>query len=328
MSPQSQFFNLNVECSVPGLSTSKIQNSKFNLPMLKHESTTGTRAGYAFGAVFVLLAAGIITGGWHAYRKYERSFRTAVEHQLEAIADLKVRELTQYCKERLLDAEILNNPAFAQMVRRFLDHPEEAADASGQLRAWLEKYTRLADYDEVRLMDDQCVTRYAVPAGLEPADPGILRAASEVLQSGRIVLHDFYRDQASRRVCLGVLVPILDESNKNRPLGVLVLRMDPTTYLYPFIQRLTACIAVPEPHWQRHQVPWCGAVAHPGVRGGPRSRVALQRQGQRHRHRTAACGARLRDLPTPAHPRGISRHRHRSGHLPAHRPAPRRENMV
>ena len=204
--------------------------------MLKHSLPTGTRSGYALGAVFVLLAAGIITGGWHVYLKYERSFRTAAEHQLQAIAELKVRELTQYRKERLLDAQILDNPAFAQLARRFLGQPEETADAQDPLQEWLGKYPHLADYDQVRLMDDECVTRFSVPAGLGPADPDILRAAAEVLQSGRIVFQDFYRNQADQLVRLAVLVPIRDGSNGNRPFGVLVLRIDPSLYLYPFIQ--------------------------------------------------------------------------------------------
>ncbi len=36
---------------------------------------------------------------------------------------------------------------------------------------------------------------------------------------------------------LALLAPILDESDANRPLGVLALRIDPEIYLYPFIKR-------------------------------------------------------------------------------------------
>ena len=43
-----------------------------------------------FLLVFVLLAAGIVTVGYLYYRHYEELYRAEVEHQLSAIADLKV----------------------------------------------------------------------------------------------------------------------------------------------------------------------------------------------------------------------------------------------
>ena len=73
-------------------------------------------------------------GGAFYYRHYERQFRAAAEHQLAAIADLKVNELAQYRKERMDDAAIFfNNAAFSGLVRRFLDHPEDA-DAQRQIQ--------------------------------------------------------------------------------------------------------------------------------------------------------------------------------------------------
>jgi len=43
--------------------------------------------------IFVLLIAGIVTVGCLYYRNYERHFRAEAEHQLMAIAELKVDEL-------------------------------------------------------------------------------------------------------------------------------------------------------------------------------------------------------------------------------------------
>ena len=57
------------------------------------------------------------------------------------------------------------------------------------------------------------------------------------MASGQPVFQDFYRHELSQRVYLAALVPILDEADGHRPLGVLVLRIDPASYLYPFIRR-------------------------------------------------------------------------------------------
>ena len=48
---------------------------------------------------------------------------------------------------------------------------------------------------------------------------------------------DFYPNDYDQKVYLRLFVPILDGQAGGRPLGVLVLRIDPSVYLYPFIER-------------------------------------------------------------------------------------------
>jgi len=98
------------------------------------------------------------------------------------------------------------------------------------------KYPAHGDYDQVRLLDAQGVSRLSVPARLLPASSAIVRGASEALRSGQIALRDFYRNEHDQRVYLAALVPILDERDGGQPLGVLVLRADPETYVYPLIK--------------------------------------------------------------------------------------------
>ena len=50
-----------------------------------------------------------------------------------------------------------------------------------------------------------------------------------------MAFQDFYRNEINRKIFLAVLIPILDEQEGGRPLGVLVLRIDPEKYLYPLI---------------------------------------------------------------------------------------------
>lgn len=187
--------------------------------------------------VFVLLAAGIVTTGYIYYRSHEQAYRAEVERHLSAIAALKVGELMQWREDRLSDAVIFfKNPSFNALVRRFFAQPEDA-DAQRQLLDWLGKYPTLDDYDRVRLLDTQGVERLSLPVDPEPTGPATLRGATEALQSGQITLKDFDRHKNNGRPYLAVLVPIHDESDGNRPLGVLVLRIDPTKYIYPFIER-------------------------------------------------------------------------------------------
>ncbi|MDI7268997.1 MAG: response regulator, partial [Myxococcota bacterium] len=53
--------------------------------------------------------------------------------------------------------------------------------------------------------------------------------------SRQVTFQDFYRSEDDRRVHLAILAPILDDRDGDRAIGVLVLRIDPERYLYPFI---------------------------------------------------------------------------------------------
>jgi PAS domain S-box-containing protein len=195
------------------------------------------RAAYPLVLIFVLLVVGIVATGCLYYRYYEQHFRIAAERQLTAIAKLKVDGLAQYRKERLEDASIFfNNTAFSGLVRRFLNHPEDV-DARRQIQEWMSKCSATDQYNLSCLLDAQGVTRLSSSAGLPPVSSVVLRRIPEILRSGQATFQDFHRNEHDQRVYLDILIPIFDEQDASRPLGVFYLRIDPEKYLYPFIQR-------------------------------------------------------------------------------------------
>jgi signal transduction histidine kinase len=192
---------------------------------------------FAFLLISVLLAAGILLVGYLTYRNFTRRYRAEVERQLSSIAELKVGELKQWRKERLGDAALIfENAAFVALVRRVVETPADT-DAQRQLLDWMGKVSRNHQYDQAWLIDAQGVTRLSVPGGPQPLAKATLQLAEDVLRSGRVTFQDFYRNEHDGRVYLEVLVPILDEEKTGKPLGTLVLRIDPEAYLYPFIKR-------------------------------------------------------------------------------------------
>jgi PAS domain S-box-containing protein len=194
-------------------------------------------AEWLLGLIFVCLAAGIVAAGYFYYRNYEKHYRSEVERQLSAVADLKVGELAQWRKERLADGAVFfKNGSFSGLVRRFFENPEDV-QAQREIQAWVEKYQTANQYDHVRLLDAQGVTRMSVPAGRPAMSSTVAQRLPEVLRTGQVTFQDFYQNEHDQRVYLAILVPIVDEQEAGRPLGVLVLRIDPETYLYPFIQR-------------------------------------------------------------------------------------------
>jgi PAS domain S-box-containing protein len=197
--------------------------------------TSGTAL--TFVLVFLLLAAGILASGWFYYRSNQQQHRAQVEEQLSAIAELKVNELVQWRKERLGDGGVLfKNASISDLVRRFFAQPADQ-DAQRQLRTWFAKYGTHFRYDHVRLLDARSVTRLSWPDRLPAAAPSVAAQASEAYRSGQVMLQDFYVSEDDQKVRLALLIPVLDERDGSRPLGVLVLRIDPEYYLYPLLRR-------------------------------------------------------------------------------------------
>ncbi|MEI6656627.1 MAG: PAS domain S-box protein, partial [Verrucomicrobiota bacterium] len=100
----------------------------------------------------------------------------------------------------------------------------------------VDKFQAHNHYDHIRLLDAHGEAHLSVPGGLDAPSASTAQAATEVLKSGRMLFRDFYRNDTDQRVYLQILVPILDATDADRPLGVLVLRIDPETRLYPLIR--------------------------------------------------------------------------------------------
>jgi signal transduction histidine kinase len=190
-----------------------------------------------FILIFILFAVGIAVVGFETYQRYQDQFRTQVEAQLTGVAALKMNQLETWRAERLGDARIFyNNPVFTEMVQAFLGDPGDA-QATAQLQVWLAAIQNGQGYERVYLLDIHGEERLAAPNTTEPASAYLAGQAVTVMGQGQITFMDFYRDTPSSPIRLALLVPIYAEGMRSRPLGVLVLRIDPTASLYPFIQQ-------------------------------------------------------------------------------------------
>lgn len=198
---------------------------------------TERRAGYGFLAIFIVLAAGIVASGVFFYGNYKTRFRAEVDRQLLAVAELKVNELVDWRAERFGDASLFfKNASFSGLVRRFFERPNDA-EARDQLRTWLSHFQAAYEYIRIFLLDAHGVERISVPDTPETVAPHLIQQGPEILRSGKVTFMDFHRDAPDRPIHLSMLVPVLEGGDNSLPMGLLVLRIDPQRYLYPYISR-------------------------------------------------------------------------------------------
>jgi signal transduction histidine kinase len=189
-----------------------------------------------FLSLYVLLAAIIIAMGYYFYHGYEHRYRSEVEQRLSVIAKLKTEDLSKWRQERLGDGSVFfDNVSFIVLVRQFLvDSTDEAIRL--RLFTWLEKVRTAYGYNRVFLLDDKGNERMAAPVSNESPCAHYAADVVRCLKDRKVMMSDFHRHDDDGRIYLSVMTPLIDREDHDRPLGVLVLRIDPHAYLYPFIK--------------------------------------------------------------------------------------------
>jgi PAS domain S-box-containing protein len=196
----------------------------------------GYLTGYIFLLIFVLLAAGIATGAYFAYKNYEKKYRFESESQLSTVAKLKVDQLIQWRKERLGDGQVFfKNDLFSAIVKRYIRNHNDQNTKNGIL-TWVSHIQSAYKYDLMLLLDAQLNTVLVFPENKERTQLVIDKKNTELLLSGNIAFQDFYRNDQDQHIYLKILVPILEDRSPRRLIAVLALRISPEDYLFPLIQ--------------------------------------------------------------------------------------------
>lgn len=186
--------------------------------------------------IFLFLVIGIALSGYVSFMNYERQYRTQVDNQLSAIAQLKVKTIIKWRDERMGDAELLRrSPAFAALTQSYFENPTDQ-QSKQMLQAWLDGLFIAYEYDRVSLLDANGVERLAAPGTAEILPSHLVNDATAVLKSGQVMFTDFHQDETQSKIHLALLIPIYEEMNIRKPLGVVALRINPETTLYPYLK--------------------------------------------------------------------------------------------
>ncbi len=190
-----------------------------------------------YSLAFLTFTIAVFTIAYQSYRGIELRIRSEVELQLLSVSELKMRELTQWRIERLGDGALTQSAIISSSVARYLETPNNLLTQQ-ELQDWFDSYLRHLGYDQIILFDTQTVTRLSSPINRLPDIASVLKQTAIIsMRSKQIMLQDFYRDEHDQNVYMALIVPILDKPNNLKPLGAIVLRIDPTVYLYPLINR-------------------------------------------------------------------------------------------
>ena len=188
--------------------------------------------------IFFLLVIGITASGYVLYENQKAEFKKREYNNLSSIANLKVREISNWRKERLGDAHIVqqNLPAIHR-IRQLLENPS-SVEIRQELLSWMESLRESNQYGSVVLLDTKKQVRLYWGDETRLVGSHIAAPAEEAMRTKRIVFSDFRWGEVKYVIRLDIFVPLLatHRGHENIPVGVLLLRSDPRQTLYPIVQ--------------------------------------------------------------------------------------------
>ena len=195
------------------------------------------RVNWLLLSILIVCSAGFVVAGYLYHQNDLADTRLRVLGELETVADLKVSQIAGWRAERLGDGQALAHNYLAnRAIEAYLTAASDP-EARRQIVDWLQAIRDAYQYAAVLLLDSTgslCATTLPETEVPCPVDPQLVEQA---LRSRQVVLSDLFRDQASGHIHLDAVVPLLTSAAANEaPVGVVVLRSKPDTFLYPLIQ--------------------------------------------------------------------------------------------
>jgi len=202
---------------------------------MKTTNTRVRRTPWHLILIFFILSIAIWTGGFFSNRHEKQRITQSLQQELAAIADLKVKQITDWRNERLGDAEIIfNNHLIINQIQEWLRNP--SSGYKREILEWFAAIQKFFGYQNILLIDAKGNVRLSVYdeknlLGLESR-----RLFAEAMKSRKIIFSDLYRSKVSNTIRIGLFIPLIPHDKERIPVGLILLRIDPYQFLYPLVQ--------------------------------------------------------------------------------------------
>ncbi|MCU1237338.1 MAG: multi-sensor hybrid histidine kinase [Candidatus Solibacter sp.] len=187
------------------------------------------RAPYLLFGLLAMLTAAIGLTGWTFHVRQKAAFESEVNSRLLAIADSKVRKISEWRRERMGEARTLMEDPLAQSAFARVIDGRASAEERARAAGFLASICRNMNYAGAVLVD---------PAGHVPMYQGRLLGDSKhfrglietLMRTGDIVERDLHMEEAAPEAYFGVNVPL--RSGPGAPIfGGVMLSIDPREYI-------------------------------------------------------------------------------------------------
>lgn len=198
-----------------------------------------TKSPYKLIIIFLLLCVASVLLGNLYFIKQRNIIITEIESELISIAKLKKDALVKWKSERMDDANVIaQNKILVENIAKFLNDPNRITNKK-EIVSWMQLLNKSYDYNDIFLLDSEykCIFENNV----EPHALGdfALKTAREAGREKRIIFSDLHRNIDVNDIHIDLIIPLFlkDEiSDVDSFIGTIILRIDPSIYLFGLIQ--------------------------------------------------------------------------------------------
>ncbi len=186
--------------------------------------------------VFILLALSIISASFLYFLSQRAMVLQKASNELSSIARLKVEQIESWIGERRQDAEVLRNDTLAiENLSLFLRNPADSL-LRQKISTWLAGPLEQHKYKIIYLLDAAGKALLSLGEESEPIGSYAQDLSLQAIRKGEVIFSDLHRLDGIGPIHIDLLAPVSIPGDSGEQ-AVLLLRIDPTGFLYPMIQR-------------------------------------------------------------------------------------------
>ena len=199
------------------------------------------RIGKILALILVCFGAALVTLGIRYYNTQKKEIEQAARDTLKAVADLKVAQIREWKIQILGDANwVFHGSTLGNDVGK-LSANQIDPGALYRRTLWFASWQQYQQYNRSLLLDTTGKVLITAPEGKNKLGPLAQAFVARTVEEKKVLVSDLHQSvSAPGTINMDVFVPLLerlDAATAERITGVLMLEIDPNTFLYPMIEQ-------------------------------------------------------------------------------------------
>ncbi len=187
--------------------------------------------------LFMVIAVTSVILGILYYKNHKRQLLTDRQMELSVIADLKVRQIVEWRRERTGDGTFISRST--PLIKQFAEFlgNEKNKPSQDEILSELKSLTESSEYKNILLIDTAGVVRLSFPDRDTLVGEHLGPMLADIRKSREVVLTDIHQTSKVSFIHLDLVIPLINKSKSDTSMfGFLALRIDPEDVLYPVIK--------------------------------------------------------------------------------------------
>ncbi|MFA7289034.1 MAG: ATP-binding protein [Melioribacteraceae bacterium] len=182
---------------------------------------------------FVLILCGYIF-----YTFLANSEKTTKENEIETITNLKVQQLIQWQNERKADAIVLSKSIPLKRNITDWNNNKIKNNVSSEIKYILLGRQTNYGYKAIFLSNAKGELLISTDEEQKKIEKETITKIIDAVKNRQMVINDFFYSEIDHQTYYEIIIPLID--TKSKLLAIVVLRIDPTKYIYPLLKSSTS----------------------------------------------------------------------------------------